>query len=100
MDPNTISIKCASRITNLELLLADIITKFCPKDCDWEEKLSANRRVKLQEAVQKSEQSDLSVSKIVLTQFADKTTLATKLDLIDIPNKKLRTHKKHTRKTK
>ena len=79
-----------SLITNLELLLADIITKFCPEDCDWEEKLSANRRVKLQEAVQKSEQSDLSVSKIVLTQFADKTTLATKLDLIDIPNTKLR----------
>jgi hypothetical protein len=79
-----------SLITNLEIVLADVITSQYPDDNDWIKKLSPNRQAKLQAAVDRSRKSDLAVSKMVLTQFADKTSLAIKLDLIDLPNVKLR----------
>lgn len=79
-----------SLITNLEIVLADVITSKYPDDKDWIKKLSPNRQAMLQAAVDRSSKSDLAVSKMVFTQLSDKTALAIKLDLIDLPNVRLK----------
>lgn len=79
-----------SLITNLEIVLADVITSKYPDDKDWIKKLSPNRQAMLQAAVDRSRKSDLAVSKMVFTQLSDKTALAIKLDLIDLPNARLK----------
>lgn len=79
-----------SLITNLEIILADAITTEYPDDRDWIKRLSSSRQEKLQAAVNRSRKSDLAVSKMVLTQFADKTSLAIKLDLIDLSSRRLK----------
>jgi hypothetical protein len=71
-------------ITQLEMVMADLIRKRCPSHKQWLLLLSPGRREKLTEKEQKSKEENLNLPLLELTDFCDKRTIVKKL--LKLPN--------------
>ncbi len=59
-------------ITQLELLLGELIRQEFGSDLGWMERLSSGRQSKLRSQLRESEHSDMLIDPILMTQFCDK----------------------------
>ncbi|MBK9166730.1 MAG: CBS domain-containing protein [Bryobacterales bacterium] len=62
-------------VTNLELLMADVIRSFAPAPAEWRQYLSEDRRERVKSKFDQLSRSDFYVDELTCTDFCDKRTI-------------------------
>src|SRR5581483_3557479 len=68
-------------ITHLEMLMADLIRRRCPKG-DWLPRLNSKRRSRIELAFKKSREQDCEIDRLAVTSFGDKGRVIISLGIL------------------